>query len=421
MRLPLLPRFGVVPYPLWRRRLPAPVRALAQPLFRRFLAAGADLNPPQTPDAMVGYLTRWGLLDGATPAQMRAALESSTTPVEVAADTPAQPYDGPAVRLPAQWEPMEAVILTWPVFYPSLWEAHAQMVEAISAVADVHLLAPSRLWAQTACVWLARRGQAQMARVRPLVLPTDDIWVRDYGPIVGLDADGRQVALDAIFDPLPNYPQTRDDAMPTRWAAHHEIPAHPLALHIEGGNVWSDGAGTLLMSDDLLERHPDLNRDEVERRLRAAIAFDKLIITPHLALEETHHVDLLTKLADARTVLVAAPTNAINRRRLLDAANRLSSETNAQGERYRVIPLPMPPPVLNWGAFGIWRSYTNALTVNGRVLVPVYGVPTDAEALDIYRRTMPDHEIVPIDCAQSAYGGGAVHCLTKEVPASRRP
>jgi agmatine deiminase len=46
-------------------------------------------------------------------------------------------------------------------------------------------------------------------------------------------------------------------------------------------------------------------------------------------------------------------------------------------------------------------------------------VSTDGEALDVYRRAMPDHEIVPIDCAPTANGGGAVHCLTKEVPASK--
>jgi agmatine/peptidylarginine deiminase len=32
---------------------------------------------------------------------------------------------------------------------------------------------------------------------------------------------------------------------------------------------------------------------------------------------------------------------------------------------------------------------------------------------------MPSHDIIPIQCAVGANGGGAVHCLTKEVPKSR--
>ena len=59
---------------------------------------------------------------------------------------------------------------------------------------------------------------------------------------------------------------------------------------------------------------------------------------------------------------------------------------------------------------------SHALTVNGRVLVPVFGVPTDGEALRVYRDAMPGHEVISIDCAAVVNGGGAVHCLTKEVP-----
>lgn len=76
----------------------------------------------------------------------------------------------------------------------------------------------------------------------------------------------------------------------------------------------------------------------------------------------------------------------------------------------------MPPPYLNWGIYPVWRSYTNSLTVNGRVLMPVFRTGHDARALTIYQNALPDFEIVPVDCSQTANGGGAVHCLTKEVP-----
>jgi agmatine/peptidylarginine deiminase len=32
---------------------------------------------------------------------------------------------------------------------------------------------------------------------------------------------------------------------------------------------------------------------------------------------------------------------------------------------------------------------------------------------------MPAHEFVPIDCRAAINGGGAVHCLTREIPAAR--
>jgi agmatine deiminase len=206
--------------------------------------------------------------------------------------------------------------------------------------------------------------------------------------------------------------------MAGRWAAHNELPARKLDLRTEGGNLWSDGAGTLVMSDHIYVRNPDLSPDEIERRLRETLAFDRLILVPHLVMEETGHVDLLIKLADARTVLVSAPVG-MNAARLEEAAAIFQRETNARGEPYRVFTLPSPPFYLNWGLFPVWRSYTNALTVNGRVLVPIFGVHTDEAALAVYRDAMPGHEIIGIDCSATANGGGAVHCLTKEIPRAR--
>ncbi len=80
-----------------------------------------------------------------------------------------------------------------------------------------------------------------------------------------------------------------------------------------------------------------------------------------------------------------------------------------------MLELPALAPYMNWGVYAIWRSYTNSLTVNGRVLVPVFRARQDEQALAVYKSAMPDYEIVPIDCSQAANGGGAVHCLTKEV------
>jgi agmatine deiminase len=328
---------------------------------------------------------------------------------------PVENHPGP-VRLPAQWERQEAVILTWPVMYPPLWNQHAQMTGTITPVAGVQIIVPNALWATAIQHYLTGRGKADLSRVRFLGLPTDDIWVRDYGPIIGQGANGEAVAVKTIFDPLPTYPQAQDDAMALAWAAHEEVPVKRLALHFEGGNIWSDGAGALIVSEQVFYANPDLTAETLPDRLRTAFTFDKLIVTPRLDREETGHVDLVVKLADARTVLLCGANVAYNRPNIEAARRVFENTTNAAGERYRVIDLPMPKPYLNWGVYPVWRSYTNALTVNGRVLVPVYGVVEDIEALATYRKAMPDYEIMPIDCSGSINGGGGVHCLTKEVP-----
>jgi len=411
-------RFDFIPYPLWRRK---GIPALFKRLLRPFTAADADDHPPDTPAQLAHYLTRWGLLPAHmdAPAAKRALAVAASEPVaSVAATVKAEASDA-LVRLPAQWEPLEAVILSFPVLYPPLWTAHLEMIEAISQVARADVLIPAPEWAAAVRLLLQERGKADLSRVCLLHLPTDDVWVRDYGPIVGLDARGQRVTISAVYDPLPTYPQTRDNALPERWSAYNHIPVRVTDVHTEGGNLWSDGAGTLIMSDDLYARNPHLTPAEIEHQLHTLFDFTKLIITPSLRLEETGHVDLLCKLANARTVLVSAPTVPLNGERLRETAAVFRRETNAAGEPYRVFELPTPRLYVNWGVYPVWRSYTNALTVNGRVLVPVFGIPEDAEALRVYAQALPDHQIIPIHCAATVNGGGAVHCLTKEVPAAQ--
>ncbi len=436
-------RFDYIPYPLWRRKMPAPVQSLARTLLRPFYPLDAEAQPPSDAEAMAAYLARWHLLPkGMTQGEAahyvevtdvgttHASSEQNTRnddPVgtrhasfvlselsSVLSATPS-PAASP-IRLPAQWEPMERILLAFPVLYPPLWGVHAQMIAAISAVADVTVMLPSPEWAQGIAAFLRLRGMSDLSRIEWLILPTNDIWIRDYGPFVGYDAEGRRAAVDAQYTPLGSYPQQRDDAAAQAWALHAGIPIRRFEFATEGGNYWSDGVGTLLVSDEMFVRYPGMSRSEIEQKLREVFAFDKLIMLPRLLMEETGHVDLVCKLVDAETVLVNTPNGSLNDDRLRAAAALLRRETNAQGRHYRVVELPFPPFYRNWWVYPVWRTYTNSLTVNGRVLVPIFGAGEDQRALDIYRETMPKHEVIAIDCGASANGGGAVHCLTKEIP-----
>jgi len=416
-------QFNTIPYPIWRRTLPFGLGNLLQPLAERYLASEADRNPPTTPEAMATFMTRWGLL---TYPNLLVALDilrddlpnlEITQPEQIKPPVPFSPNT--KVRLPAQWEPMETILLTWPSIYPALWEQHAQMVEAITPVASASILVTNAMWAKAAYLFLSQRAKADLSRIRFIQLPTNDVWVRDYGPVVAQNERGEQVAVKLVFDPLPNYPQELDNSMPLHWAAHEEISVRHLDLHLEGGNIWSDGQGTLIMASQIFHSNLGLTRTRLLDQLHRVFDFSKLIITPRLEREETGHIDLLVKLADPQTVLIPR-ASGFNRAALYQTAEIFKRTTNASGSAYHIFELPNPPLYLNWGVYPVWRTYTNSLTVNGQVLVPVFGISSDAEALDVYQKAMPDFTIIPIDCAHGANGGGAVHCLTKEVAAPRR-
>jgi len=233
---------------------------------------------------------------------------------------------------------------------------------------------------------------------------------------MGVDAQGHRVALNPTYDVLPQYPQRDDNGMGARWAAHHDIALQPLALHTEGGNLWSDGQGTLIMSSQIFYSNPYYTRETLLAYLHSLFDFEKVIITPRLTLEETGHVDLLVKLATPDTVFISAAQSFSTEEVLRKTKRLFQRERNAAGTPYQIAELPTPSLYLNWFNFTIRRAYTNALTINGCVLVPVFGIKQDDIALRTYEKYMPDYNIIPIDSSVGINGGGAVHCMTKEVP-----
>jgi agmatine deiminase len=410
-------RFNKIIYPLWRREMPALLKPLVEPILNKAYPVHADKRDPLEPHEMARFMADWGIIADADLQSLANAIHSIEVHIENA-DMQKSPrlHDGSPVRLPAQWEKSERILMSWARMYPTVWKMHAQMAEAISQVALAEILLPTELWARAVGVYLENRGRAKMENIHFTVLRTNDIWIRDYGPIMGLAKDGSRVAVNAIYDVLPQYPQADDNGMVNRWAAHHDFAMQPLELHTEGGNVWSDGQGTLIMSNQIFMSNPYYDRERLEDYLHQVFDFEKLIITPRLTLEETGHVDLLVKLASADTVLVARADSFSTGEVLRKTKRLFERETNAKGKAYRLLELPSPSLYMNWFSYPIRRGYTNALTVNGTVLVPVYGINLDEQALRVYEEAMPDYEIIPIDSHVGINGGGAVHCMTKEVP-----
>jgi agmatine deiminase len=409
-------RWQYILYPFWRRTMPKALRPITDAILDQMFPTYIDKYPVREPAHIARYWVDENIMAGDV-AELTQAIESANPIIEtVALDAEPALYEGAPVRPVAQWEPMQSVLMRFGTFYPPAWAMHAQMIEAISAVARVEIMVDSPLWAHAIHAYLQRRFRANFANIIYLHVPTNDVWIRDYGAIMAHAPDGTRVAVNPTYAVLPQYPQADDNAMPERWSAHRGIPVLPMHLHTEGGNLWADGTGTLIMTSQIFYSNRYYERDTLEAYLHTIFDFEKLIITPRMTLEETGHVDLLAKLASADTILLSQANTSTSAETLRKIKRQFERETNAQGTPYRVLELPTPSLYINWGIHTIRRAYTNALTVNGRVLVPVYGVREDEQALRVYETAMPDHDIIPIDSSEGINGGGAVHCMTREIP-----
>jgi agmatine deiminase len=273
-------------------------------------------------------------------------------------------------------------------------------------------------------------GVDHLERVRFHLVPTDDAWIRDHGGIFVLEGEesGTELRLvDFEFDAWGGKypPWTRDRRVGramTRIAGVRRIES---SYVMEAGALDGDGAGTILTTDACLlnpnrdRPGQDRSRQSLEALLAETLGARHVVwLGEGIAGDDTDgHVDDLTRFVARGRVVTVIETNPDdeNHSALFDNRRRLSAASDADGRSLEVIELPMPPALT--GPEGrLPASYANFYFANAALLVPVFGVDTDAEALSILEQAV-DRPVVPIPSAKLVLGLGAVHCLTQQQPA----
>lgn len=124
------------------------------------------------------------------------------------------------------------------------------------------------------------------------------------------------------------------------------------------------------------------------------------------------------KLLDEQTLLVGQyPPGVADGPQIEANLNYVvSTFPSVFGTPYKVIRVPMPPDNGLWpNNGGDYFTYTNSSFINKTLIVPVYGIPQDTIALNIYRDALPGYTIKPINCLGMIGALGALHCITKEI------
>ena len=264
----------------------------------------------------------------------------------------------------------------------------------------------------------ARARAACAAGVDVVELPLDDSWLRDCGPIYVYSAEGRRLAVHFRFNAWGEKfsPWDRDAAVGALIAEYlgDEVVSAPLVL--EGGSILSDGAGTLLSTEQCLlnpNRNPALSREQIEDALRDRLGVERIVWLGNGLVEDRDtdgHVDLIAAFTRPGQVLLQSvgPENP-NYEGCEDNRARL----NAAG--IDVLELPFLP-YREVADETIAAGYLNLYLCNGAVIVPVSGADSDARALAIIAGAYPGREVVPVPGELLAYGGGGPHCITQQVP-----
>jgi agmatine deiminase len=339
-------------------------------------------------------------------------------------------------RLPAEWEPHEGVWLSWPSnrsTWPDHWESvqkpFAEMTLRFSQreTVFINIHAAQRSPIEQALTQLENDLGLFRGKVQYFEHATADVWVRDYGPIyLSHSESGEPLISDWQYNGWGGkYPFEQDNKIPGHITQSQGLQRVEESLVLEGGSLETNGIGDLLVTKDCLlnsNRNPTHSQTEIEVALIEGLGVKKVHwLNGCIEGDDTDgHIDNLVRFFNPRGLLVASAPNSNDANQLV--LNRLKRECEdlilTTGHSPEIISLPLPDPVYHLGQ-RLPMSYLNYFIGNGAVFVPSYGQPVpDAAAIDIIGSVFSEREIIPIDCQNLILEGGALHCLTQQVPQS---
>lgn len=333
------------------------------------------------------------------------------------------------IRLPAEWEPQDGVLLAWPhadtdwnCCLAQVQEVYCNLISQIIRFEQVVLVTPNL--EQTSCC-LAAAGIAS-DRITLCQAATNDTWTRDYGPIT-IQVNNQPVLLDFGFNGWGLKFAANHDNQVTRALKQQRIftPAvNTIGLVLEGGSIESDGSGTLLTTSQCLlspNRNPQLSRSELEGAMRNLFGAQRILWLEHGHLEGDDtdaHIDTLARLCPNNTIIYVACDNPTDSHYgpLQTMEQELQQLSTPEGSSYRLMGLPWPSPKYDADGNRLPASYANYLVINDAVLVPTYRDPVDNGALAMIALAYPDREIIGIDCLPLLEQHGSLHCITMQLP-----
>jgi agmatine/peptidylarginine deiminase len=249
--------------------------------------------------------------------------------------------------------------------------------------------------------------------------PLNSMWMRDYGPVFTYDGSGNWAVTDFHY-----YRQRAlDDSTPKYFSDLFQVPrvdrqSRENQVFTEGGNLMTDGLGTIVYSTRTYSNNSRVQPSVIDARIRSGLQAVKSIVPEDPSLDGTGHVDMFMKIIGSNTVVIGRYNPGQTDYQVLeDNAALFAKSTNGDGQPWNVIRVPQPDVYYVFFLFPVVRTYTNGLMINDQVIVPVYGLPEDATAMNIFANALPGRTIVPINANDIIEQAGAWHCVTMEYPA----
>lgn len=305
------------------------------------------------------------------------------------------------------WSPPEyfrskAVILEWD-FFEGTWPIYSQLISECKTEAEVVLVVNNQEEENLFISYL-QNAMITLDNISFAHAPCGRMWIRDHGPLAVMTETG-VAYMD--FDDFSN--SGLSAALPTNLANLWGLDSYNLThITLDGGNLMVDSYNNLFATNRLYTNNPAYSEAYINNLLQTYMGITNITTFDQMgAGDYWGHIDMQMKLLDDTTVVISSVQPGWPVYSILENNYQLfASLTSPSGEPYRIRRLPKAEN---------WKSYTNSLILNSKVIIPVYDHPNDQIAIDVYEELMPDHTIVGLNANAIVGWDGVIHCITMQL------
>ena len=336
----------------------------------------------------------------------------------------------PVKRVPAEWEPQEAIWLQWPGSWEKSFEtSFARLSNVIVQYETLHILYDSPSVLSEAKSSIKREdGDPDHPNIQWHWIENNSAWMRDNGPVYVIE-DGTMRVQNWAFNAWggafgANIPFRLDNQVPNKVAKRVGLPVEMIDIVHERGNLEFNGVDTVILNWSVIgDSHRNLGytKERANTDLKKYFGVSKVVFIEGVPEGDltNGHIDGIARFINPTTVVVADctgksqcsapddPTHAI-----FDAA----AET-IEAAGFTVIREPIEG-TRDYQGHTFDTNYMNWLVGNGFVITVGFDNPeTDAAAKARLEQYFPGRDVYVIETLASWAAGGGVHCHTNDQPA----
>ena len=316
-------------------------------------------------------------------------------------------------RVPAEWEPQEALWLQWPGRYEKNFQtAFAKMAAVIVEYEKLHILHDSPVVRDQARTALSKQGvNPHHTNIIWHAIANDNAWMRDNGPIYVVQDSEIRIqnwgfnAWGGAFG--SHIPYQRDNQVPTKVGEYLNMPVDTIDIVHERGNLEFNGVDTVIVNWSTLgdqNRNPGYTKAQGEADLKHHFGVSSVIFIEGIPTGDLTkgHIDGIARFINPTTAVVpkCTPTSKCQPNDNDDRIYNSASATIAAAG-FTVIRDPIEG-IARFNGETFDTNYINWIVGNGFVIVVGFdNAVTDAAAKSRIQSYFPGRDVYVIEMLHS--------------------